>query len=308
MLDLGHLPTPGPADIQTFTLPSTVTNLQWHTWVKPRGKALLTIFCVGGGGGGGGGFSRATAAAGGGGGGGASSAFCSTLFRLSMLPDRLFIQVGAGGQGVGSGGGTAGSGVLSYVCVAPDTGVSNVLVVSGSAAPTGGGTGTGAAVGAASTAGAVGAGSDQPLGQALGIGRLAVAGQAGAAGGAVAGAIGPPATIPVTGSLTMGGGGGAGTTSADFVGSIITAISNSLISEQRPAGAAADNGSGGYVLGPPMGPWWSYCGLGGGSRNNLAGGAGGNGAYGSGGGGGGAGTTGGRGGDGGGGIVILTSW
>jgi hypothetical protein len=105
----------------------------------------------------------------------------------------------------------------------------------------------------------------------------------------------------------LGGGGGASTTSANFAGSIITAIAATFISERAPAGAASgsNDGSGGYMLWKPL---WSYCGLGGSSNNTGVGGNGGNGGFGSGGGGGGGGTTGGRGGDGGAGLVIINSW
>ena len=123
----------------------------------------------------------------------------------------------------------------------------------------------------------------------------------------MAGAIGPPTSIATTSILTQGGAGGAGTTSADFAGGIITAITSSYLSEIRPQGAAAgsNNGSGGFLH---RAPFFSFAGLGGSSSNAGVGGLGGNGGRGSGGGGGGAGTTGGRGGDGGGGIVIMTCW
>ena len=221
------------------------------------------------------------------------------------MPDTLYIQVGAGGQGVGSGGGTAGSGVLSYVAIYPNTTASNVLAVSGNAGAVGGGTGTAAAVGAAGTAGTIATIANMPL---AGMGHFfLIAGNLGIAGGAVAGGSPTAQTIPVTSVLTMGGCGGAGTTSADFAGGLITAITSSWISEQRPQGAAAgsNNGSGGHTM---WKPFFSFCGLGGASSNTGIGGAGGNGGNGAGGGGGGGGTTGGRGGDGGSGVVIMVAW
>jgi hypothetical protein len=306
MLDYSHVPTPyGVADVQIFNIPSTVTNTQWHTWTKPRGKSMMNIICIGGGGGGGGGFTAAAAAARGGGGGGGSSAVTRVELPLWTVPDTLYVQIGAGGQGVGSGGGTAGSGVLSYVAIAPNTTASNVIAISGAAGAVGGGTGTGAAVGASGTAGSIAVIGSMPL---AGIGTFEfIAGQGGAAGGAVAGAVGGAGTIPVTSVITTGGTGGAGTTSADFAGGLWTAITSSWLSEQRPATPAAgtNNGSGGFMLWKPL---FSFAGTGGSSSNTAAGGAGGNGAYGSGGGGGGGGTTGGRGGDGGSGLVIITCW
>jgi hypothetical protein len=52
MLDLFHLPSGMLADVQIFTRPSTVTNLQWMTWMKPRGRSMLHALVIGGGGGG----------------------------------------------------------------------------------------------------------------------------------------------------------------------------------------------------------------------------------------------------------------
>lgn len=306
MLDCLHIPTgTGASDVQEFTIPSTVTNTQWHTWIKPRGKTMCNIICIGGGGGGGGGFTAAAAAARGGGGGGGSSAVTRVEIPLIFLPDMLYVQVGAGGQGVLSGGGTAGSGILSYVAIAPNTTATNVLAVSGAVAAVGGGTGTGAAVGAAGTAGTIATIGAMPL---AGLGQFAfIAGQIGIAGGAVAGAVGGAQSIPVTSVITMGGSGGAGTTSADFAGGLITAITDSYLSQIRPANAAAGSfdGSGGFMHRAPL---FSFCGLGGGASNAGVGGKGGMGGYGSGGGGGGGGTTGGRGGDGGTGIVIIVCW
>lgn len=306
MLDVFGIPSStGAADVQVFNTPSTVTNIQWNTWRKPRGKTMCHIICIGGGAGGGGGFTRAAAAAGAGGGGGGSSAVTRVTLPLLYLPDTLYIQVGAGGQGVSSGGGTAGSGVLSYVSIAPNTTASNILAISGAAAAVGGGTGTGAAVGAVGTAGTIAVIGSMPL-AGMGIFNV-IAGQSGAAGGAQAGAVGGAGTIPVTSVITTGGTGGAGTTSADFAGGLWTAIAGSWLSEQRPATPAAgsNNGSSGFELWKPLFFW---AGSGGSSSNTAAGGNGGNGSYGCGGGGGGAGTTGGRGGNGGSGIVIIISW
>ena len=141
MLDVFHLPTQyGNADVRMFNRPCTVTNTQWETWTKPRGKTMMNILCIGGGGGGGGGFTATAGSARGGGGGGGSSGVSRVTIPLWLVPDILFIQVGAGGRGVGSGGGTAGSGVLSYVAIHPNTTASNIIAVSGAAAAAGGGT------------------------------------------------------------------------------------------------------------------------------------------------------------------------
>ena len=304
MLDFGNLPSKSHADIQVFTRPSTVTVTQLHPWSKPRGKTMMFAMAIGGGGGGGGGFTGAAASARGGGGGGGSSSITKLLIPLMCVPDRLYVQVGAGGQGVGSGGGTAGSGILSYIFIhAAATLVSgNILIASGAAGATGGGTGTAAAVGAAGAAGTIFASSGRCD---MGIFQ-SIAGNVGFAGGAVAGAAGTNATVTVTG-IGTGGAGGAGTTSADFAGGGFTAVTDSFLSQYRPQAPAAgsNNGAGGIALEQLL---WTYGGCGGSSSNAGVGGNGGNGIYGSGGGGGGGGTTGGRGGNGGDGIVIIICW
>ena len=308
MLDLLHLPTGyGAADVQIFNLPSTVTNTQWHTWLKPRGKTMMFALVIGGGAGGGGGFTAAASNARGGGGGGGSSAMTRIIVPLIFVPDRLYVQVGAGGIGVGSGGGTAGSAVLSYISVYTHaTTASNILAVSGNAAAVGGGTGTGAAVGAAGTAGSIATIALMPL---AGMGTFEfIAGQSGRRRRRSRGRGRTRYhTLPTTGVLTQGGSGGAGTTSADFAGGGVTQILNTLLNECKPtvAPAGSNNGSGGLTH---WKPFFSFAGMGGASSNAGVGGLGGNGGYGSGGGGGGGGTTGGKGGDGGGGLVVIVCW
>lgn len=312
MRDWSYVPSPyGASDVQIFNTPSTVDQLQMNMWVKPRGVSMVNVTCIGGGGGGGGGFARAAAAAGGGGGSGGGGACSRVLIPATMLPDRLYIQCGAGGIGVSSGGGTAGSGGLSYVTFAPSLATpgtvqsNNVLARSGAAGATGGGTGTGAAVGATGAGGTIATIATMPYAQ---YGQFdLIAGVAGVAGAAVAGAIGTASTL-TTGLQMWAAGGGAGTTAADFAGSAYTAIADSYFSECRPATPAAGtvNGAPGYTM---WKPFFSYGGGGGSSANATNGGNGGNGGYGAGGGGGGAGTAGGgKGGDGGTGIVIITSW
>lgn len=305
MLDLGYLPgSYGAADVQMFTAPATASNTQWHTWMKPRGKSMVNIICLGGGAGGGGGFTGATTTARGGGGGGGSSGGSRFIGPLACLPDVLYIQVGAGGIGVGSGGGTAGSGVFSYVSIAPSTTASNALLISGNAVPVGGGTGTGAAAGAAGTAGTLATIATCPL---AGLGFFyAIGGSAGIIGAAASNTPGTTHNIPVTSVLTMGGGSGAGVSTVGQTGGLINAISGSYLSEMAPSPAAIGaDGCGGFMLFKGL---FSYCGMGGGSADNAVGGNGGIGGPGSGGGGGGGGTTGGRGGDGGNGLVIFVSW
>ena len=310
MLDVFGLPSRFAGDVQIFNIPSTVNQVQWHTWLKPRGVNMLHMIAIGGGGGGGGGFTATAGSARGGGGSGGCSGISRLTIPAIFVPDRLYVQVGAGGQGVGSGGGTAGSGVLSYVVAAISTATpgtvqaTNVMLVSGAAAAAGGGTGTGAAVGALGAAGTIATIAAMPLGH-MGHFNL-IAGTAGVAGGAVAGANGTAQSIP-TATPFWGATGGAGTTSADFAGGAFTAQADSLLSEMRPATPAAGSNPGASGL-TIWAPFYSWGGGGGSAANSSAGGAGGNGGYGCGGGGGGGGTTGGRGGDGGSGLVIIIGW
>ena len=306
MLDLWSLPDEGQCDVAIFNRPCQTTNLEWESWRKPRGVRMVYILNIGGGGGGGGGFTAIAGSARGGGGGGGSSAQTISVFPAFLLPDVLFVQVGKGGLGVGSGGGTAGSGVLSYVAVRPDTTGNNVVSISGAAAAAGGTTGTGAAAGTGGTAGTAASVSGMCF-TGLASQAFVVAGQGGANGGAQTGAVGASITFPTTGLVTTGGAGGAGVTGADFAGGAFNATANTLISDYRPVAPAAgsNNGSGGPTLWKPL---FNYGGCGGSASNAGVGGQGGIGAYGCGGGGGGGGTTGGTGGNGGSGLVIIIAW
>lgn len=305
MLDFNHLITRPGVDVQVFTLPSTVTNLQWHTWNRPRGTAFSQMLAIGGGGGGGGGFTRSAGSAGGGGGGGGSSGHAQLAIPLELLPDMLYIQVALGGAGVSTG--TAATGLVSYISFFPiqSAAFNNILA---STLVSGGG-GSAGTISAAGTGGGIGTATTVATGNplaGLGIWNSTV-GHAGTAGGAQTGAAGVSINFPAIGLLTMGGTGGGGTTSADFAGGSIAALTNSLLSDIRPdrAQAGSNPGSGGFNV---MKPFFSFPGMGGGSSNTGVGGRGGDGFYGSGGGGGGAGTTGGRGGDGGNGLVIIVSY
>lgn len=305
-MDLSHLPPGFKGDLKVFKGGSTVDNLQWYAWVKPRGCSMLFALCIGGGAGGGGGFSAAAAAARGGGGGGGSSCITKVLIPLIFLPDRLFVQVGNGTVGVAAG--AAAVPANSYIAVYPHIGNSktNFLAVSSiNGAPTGGGTGMGAAVGTGGSAGTVSIQGDQCV---SGSGFWStIAGQGGGAGGAIAGGAGTSITLPLTGLCTVGGAGGGGTTAADFAGGGITSVANTWLNDKRSAAPAAGtfDGAGGLLSWNPL---WSFCGLGGSASNAGVGGNGGKGGPGSGGGGGGGGTTGGRGGDGGPGLVVMACW
>lgn len=307
MLDMNFLPTnTGVADIQIFNRPSTITNLQWYTWRKPRGKSMCNIFALSGGGGGGGGFGGIVGAARGGGASGGCSGSARVTIPLVFLPDTLYIQVGPGGNGGASN--TAGSTLTpalnSFVSIYPDTSATNVLLASGTNVPTGGGAGTAAAGGTAGSVPTVATIGIMPL---AGLGHFdLIVGIVGVAGGSIANP-GVVTAIPATSALCMPGSGGGGCTGTAQAGGGVTAIASSHLSMWAPVAAAAGvNGSPGPLL---WKPFFSYGGLGGGSSNATTGGEGGYGAYGSGGGGGGAGTAAaGRGGDGGNGLVIITCW
>lgn len=299
------LPDPKAGLIARFPGWATVTNTQWKPWKVPEGITMLSFTLWSGGGSGAGGYNTGGNLPGAGGGGG--SGLTRVTIRASRLPRWLYLQAGQGGAEVANN--TAGNpGILSYVAIAPDTTASNVIAVSGAAAPGGGAiAGTG---GVAGTIAAIGA---MPL---AGMGHFdVIAGQAGTAG--VHAAAGTNQAIPVTSVLMMGGtaGGGVNSGIAGHNGGGITAITNSYLSKFMPtvggalgAGATAgQTGSGGFLV--PW-PWFSFPGLGGGGSATGQGGNGGSGGPGSGGGGGGAtgGATAGRGGRGGQGGIEITGW
>lgn len=303
-----HIPRNKLADIQEFTVPSTSTT-QWHTWMKPRGVSMVSILCIGGGGGGGGGAVPSNA--GGGGGGGGSSSQTSVLIQAQLLPDSLYVQVGAGGAGGVTGVTAATNGALSYVSVDyTTTGANNIVCVSGTVAASAGSVATATNGGGNGSGGTVATISIMPLG-GLGIYNF-VAGQAGTAGGGVtSGAAAPNITLPLTGLSCMGGTGGGGTTGVVLnPGGAITSVGSTLFGDSIPINASGgQSGSGSYNIRGTSGIFFTYSGMGsGGNTKSNAGLAGGNGLYGSGGGGGGSGSPGGTGGRGGNGIVIITSW
>lgn len=312
MLDYQHLPQVPGRNVQLFTLASTVTNVQWSTWTKPRGLSMAYMLLIGGGGGGGKGLAGVAGTARGGGGGGGGSAMTKIIMPLEFLPDRLFVQVGAGGVGASDPATNSGPGILSYICIAPESGVTNTIGQSGGAGATGGANGTGVGNAAGGTAGSIAVLSNMSR---IGMGQHAIiAGQDGSTGGTPTTA-GTAIALPVTGLLCMGGTGGGGTTvTTNFAGGAITAISNSYLSQFAPAAAPA--GPGGHGSGGPQlwKPFFSFGGMGGSSSDSvIPSGDGGNGSYGSGGGGGGGGignaaAQNSPGGFGGNGIIIISCW
>lgn len=301
MMDVAGLPSKTTGDVQIFNTPSLGAD-DWKIWNRPKWASMLYILCVGGGAGGGGGFSGAAGAGQrGGGGSGGLSGMSRLTIPAFLLPERLYLWVGAGGQGNNSAGGAAGSGVLSYVSVYPAIAALNTVLLSGAAAPTGGVASAGTAGGAAGGGGTIAVIGSCPL-AGLGffefvVGRVGNSGGGGGAGGATQ--LADSIVIWVAGS-------GSGVVATDVAGAgCSNQIGTHMLSFQ-PAGAAAgsNNGSAGPTEWGGLTLWG---GMGGASSNAGIGGDGGRGAPGAGGGGGGGGTTGGRGGNGGDGIIVIVS-
>lgn len=279
----------------------------WEVWSKPSGAKFISIFCLGGGAGGSAGFSNTVnTSTCGGGGGGASSGYTKAIYPASLLPDILYIQVGAGGAGsiavAGGGGAVGGVGSNSFVSLAPSTAAVHLLAASNTNAPSGGGIPSVSAGGAAGTVPTVWAVGSSPF-TSLGIVQPVV-GLAGVAGSLTTG--NGSAALNSNFISQSAGGAGKTTNTLAFAGGSINPAAVLLLSTVNggtSGGGAADSG---YGLFSPL------CGVGGAGGGSTitaggTGGRGGDGWYGSGGGGGGAGPTGGRGGKGGDGLVIITT-
>jgi hypothetical protein len=308
--------------LDTFNLPDNSSNLKkqifynntntgttvWQVWVKPNNAKFVHFVVIGAGGGGGGGASSTTGTSRRGGGGGGSSSITTGLFSANQIPDTLYVQVGAGGtSGIGlTTNSNGGSGEISYVSVAPDSGYTtiNILLQSGTAAATGGASGTNSGTaGVAGTAWTGGILSDLGLisyydGQNGGLGQTTQT----------------PINIGISG-ITTGGAPGAGTNGGTWQpGGNITG--SGFINTVSGGTVSGGNGSGGYMTSIPSidssarQHMLFTGGAGGASSDASSGGVGGNGTFGSGGAGGGAGFTnlGGNAGKGGDGLVIITAW
>lgn len=292
MLDLSHIPN-SQQDIQIFH----ANGSAWQTWQKPRKCNYVYIICIGGGGGGGGGggLSFDSVGAIGGGGGGVSRA----LYNASILPDRLYIQVGLGGAGgigatVSGGNGTSGSsGTRSWVSLQQQTGAivaQNIVQGSGTTAAAGGTCNPSGATAAGEVAMAQTSGTFLILSNFI-----ATAGQT-SPNPAVNGNV-----TPLTSQITSAG--------APFGGG----ISATSLSPEIPSafnGITAGNGGNGITS---WKPFFSTGGAGGGALAGVNGGNGGNGGIGSGGGGGGSANASGsivagNGGKGGDGLVMIISF
>lgn len=292
--------------VRSFSVAATPNP--WQTWIKPEGRSMAHIVCIGGGGGGGAGATAPATGNRGGGGGGAGSAITIAQVPFYHIPDILYVQVGLGGAGgvaASATGGPGRSGGISYVSLYPTIDMFNCLVVN-SLSLTGGGTGgSTAAAGSGGTAsGALSAsGTSNPRYLSL-CNWASYNGTNGVTGNSAGNAVGG---IPFTISFTTGGQGGGGCTSLSGGTGGAAASGDTLTSFIRSQVAAGFGikGEDGYLY---LKPFLSMSGAGGGGLVNGTGGAGGNGNIGSGGGAGGGGVTGGNGGNGGNGLVMIISY
>jgi hypothetical protein len=308
---LNDLPPLSRADVQIFTYNNLAGS--WITWSKPSGCTMIYMMAIDGGGGGGGGFTRTAGLAGGGGGGGGCGGIARLFASAFLIPNILYIKVGAGGLG-GAASTAGGAGSMSWISYGHTFTTPSILLASGAASPGGGQPGASGSAGSGGSANTIATtATTQTLGH-----WSAIAGIAGGVGGAQSGAVGTSITAWATLPLSPGAG-GAGCTAVDFDGGGITAAAsvdinflnfttgpgNVALSGSNAAIATSRNGSSGVNL---WQPFLMSGGAGGASSNAGVAGSGGKGGIGCGGGGGGAGTTGGSGGDGGNGLVMIISW
>lgn len=302
MQDFLHIPN-SKDNIRTFY---ATGSAGWEVWSKPSNAKFISIFCLGGGGGGGAGYSNlpntATVA---GGGSGASSGYTRAIYPVSVLPDILYVQVGAGGPGglaqaTTGQNGTAGGN--SYVSLAPSITAVNLLAAANTNAPGGGG-GSSITSGAAGTVPTIWVLTSSPF-TVLGIVQPVV-GLVGV--GTANGVAGTSTTALNTGiiSQSASGAGKISNTTA-LAGGSVNAAPVLLVNTVNGGAAGGGDGNSGYGF---FAPFCSVGGAGGGSTvtAGATAGRGGDGWYGSGGGGGGSGPIAGRGGKGGDGLVIITT-
>ena len=321
MLDLFHIPS-NTDNTKIFYAQGATA---WQTWQKPRNAKFIQIFCLGGGASGGSGVRGVAGSVRAGAGGGGSGGIAKALYPAFLLPDTLYVQVGAGGaflQGTATGT-TGNAGGISYVSIAPTTTAVSVLVQSSTAAALGGAsaaTSTTNNGGAAATVWTGGTATTTSPFTAMSLLTLV----AGVAGGISTNAnTGAVVNVQALGSNIVTGGAGAGGNNQVTVGSYSATAGASIVSasvillNNVPGGltgsliGTGNPGSNGYGSSSP------FCGVGGSggsgqASGSFSGGNGGNaGWYGCGGGGGGAATAatgiGGSGGRGGDGIIIITT-
>lgn len=302
---------------QIFYTNNSSTSDSWQTWSKPKGISYVYITCIGGGGGGG--SSSNAAGTGGGGGGGGSSSITKILLPANLIPNTLFVEVGAGGAGGSSSLNNAVNGALSYVSIQPSNLDTFVIIASGTVPAQRGINGTISVAGAAGAGGTVFTSAVGILSE-LGIWQ-SIAGRTGGNGGL--GSAGQSVNSVAGGIfLTGGAGGGGGVSGGGRAGGSILGVGDVINFDIAGGSSAGGDGRRGYETIRPdrllytsrKFPVLFTGGSGGGGNNTfgVSGGFGGNGAIGCGGGGAGSqdGSTaeqriGGRGGNG---LVLITSF
>jgi hypothetical protein len=263
---------------------------------------MIHIVVIGSGSGGGGGYQRAAAANGGGGGGGIASGIYTMMIPAYTIPDKLHIQVGAGGAG-GANLGNGGAGGSTYIGLIPDTTntSANILI---SNTQSGSGGGAGSATGG--PGGGAGSGTIWSL-TFTGWGKTiqTVTAQAGQAGTT------PSTDLDQTAIVGGGAGGAFAAASTQVAGRSVTSSykqpSSVTYSVGEAVGVSGRAGEGPTLISPQ--PQF-FGGAGGAALTTTNTAAGGNGSIGCGGGGAGPNLTAGSstGGDGGDGLVIITCW
>jgi len=266
MLDLSHIPkSTGASDVQVFYGDALAAGGSWKTWIKPRGKTMLSILLVGAGGNGGTGVVGANSTAAGGA-GGQSGAITTLEMPLAVLPDRLYLSL-AGRKP------TATANFASYICIAPSTTANDVIAFANGGLH--GGNASGATGGTVGTAAAIAASTNMPLGWMYAI--QVLASQLGTAGGATVAAA--ALTLPTTGAFVTGGTGGGGLPAAAAAGTSggnITGAGSfpTLLGGQGSATATSPAAFGNAGFRPIFGLGYWYGGTGGASTHGTATGGG----------------------------------
>lgn len=266
-----------------FTSPST-----WQTWVKPAQYNNFIIYVCGGGGGGAGGQQASSGTLRRGGGGGASGVLQIINTPSFLLPETMYINIGAGGAGGGAN--TAGIiGNSSYLCYYPNINSANIII---SAEPGRFGFYSNSAGGTAGV----------PYANQSIFSYAATNSSAGSNGGLIV-----AQDFSITTSCIYGGTGGGGADASNISSNGGNILASNIHPQLNGGAVNGGNGNDGYFI---KKPFTILGGTGGGGNGIGAGGRGGNGIMGSGGGGGGAGSpaAAGRGGKGGDGFVIIIGY
>jgi len=310
MFNLGMAPRGNILDEQFFvgSIGVASAELEYVLNIHPA-ASFVYLFVQGGGAGGGGGFTRASLTQGGGGGGGAGGGNLRLLVPTFFLPKQLIIRPSNGGLGGAAGSPGVGPSAGALTLFGQPSTSRLTVALGGAGTVAGAGTGAaGGAGGAVNTATTTANLGFFPTAVALASNAL----QAGGAGNATTNGATPTSAQALFG---QSGGGGAGVTTGDVVGTggagaspLDTASGRQMFTAPTTPAGAGNAGIHGQTHLTDNFIKGSTGGSGGNSGGVVAGGRGGDGGYGSGGGGGGAGTTGGAGGKGGPGFVYVVQY